>query len=200
MFGQILLSIHLWHPVRPTCWDVRHHSAPKGTARLAWGNTKTGDQRRIAGWPFTFSGRILSRKLTWHGFQGKGCAPGPPKLSCRAFLHLSAGPWLRSNVPDRWLRPMCQDARHRGCAPDPPKLSCRAVRPAKRWRTALQESFGGPWAHPQCIFQLAHDFEATCQIADWDHCPRMLGTEGAEQFRIFQQAHGLQATCQMVDW
>ena len=148
MFGQILVSIHLWHPVRPTCWDVRHHSAPKGTARLASRNTKTGDQRRIAGWPFTFSGRILSRKLTWHGFQGKGCAPGPPKLSCRAFLHLSAGPWLRSNVPDCWPRPMCQDARHRALQSYP------------------EERF--------CTFQQAHGLEATCQIADWDQCLRML--------------------------
>ena len=79
----------------------------------------------------------------------RGCAHWPPKLSCRAALHLSAGPWLRGKMPNCWLRPMCQDAPHRECAPGLPKLSCRAA-----LRLSACPCLGGKvpncWLKPMC--------------------------------------------------
>ena len=77
----------------------------------------------------------FGQKPTCEDARDRGCAHWPPKLSCRAALHLSAGPWLQGKLPDRWLRPMCQDVRHRECAHGLPKLS---------WRAALHLS-AGPW-------------------------------------------------------
>ena len=76
------------------CWKMRNRSAPSVPSILGHGSQSAIWHVASKSW--------ASWKMHW------GCAHGPPKLSCRAVLHLLAG------------------------------------------RTALQESFGGPWAHPRC--------------------------------------------------